>query len=109
MLVCDKCDYNTAHLACLSMKRVPKGVWHCYQCEEQIRAKKTKPQVKRRRRRRFKPKKYDENGNVIKRKKRRYRRKKKVQSRRRLLADDSESDSIDEGAEEADFDPLECC
>jgi hypothetical protein len=74
MLVCDKCDYNTAHLECLSMKRVPKGVWHCYQCEE--KGRKTKP-VKRRRRRRFKEKKYDENGNVIKRKRRRYRRKKK--------------------------------
>ena len=32
MLVCDNCDYITAHLSCLRMRIVPTDAWFCEQC-----------------------------------------------------------------------------
>ena len=100
MLVCDKCDYNTAHLKCLSLKSVPGTTWFCQSCK-----KIPKPKiVRKRRRRRVKAKKVDINGNTIKRKRRRrYKRK----NRRVQMKSDASDRTVDEDDEE--FEPnLDC-
>jgi hypothetical protein len=56
LLVCDTCDYNTAHLHCAGFKRVPTSSWVCDTCKNNKPTQKA-PAKKRRRRRRYKAKK----------------------------------------------------
>ena len=48
MLVCDNCDFQTAHHQCLNMSVIPEGDWYCHPCtkERAEMARKEKQQRK---------------------------------------------------------------
>lgn len=35
MLVCDSCDFQTAHLQCLKLKEIPEEEWFCQKCAKE--------------------------------------------------------------------------
>lgn len=37
MLVCDSCDFQTAHQQCLKLDKIPEDEWFCRNCEHQRR------------------------------------------------------------------------
>jgi hypothetical protein len=39
MILCDHCDAMYG-VACLKMKKIPKGVWHCPECKPKLKANK---------------------------------------------------------------------